>query len=177
MSGAHFRSAHHGVGDGLLQSFDDFTGEVMQLSPAGKRVIGLSLVASIKEELSTPGRGKYRKGETKRLGKGGRRKDGTVKTRGAGRVKLGSRASAPGDPPAPDSGALRNSVLYHEQNGKDVVGVDQPQAAALEFGTKTAGRDHNVVILPRPFMRPGFEKVRDKLGPDVAVALKTKPRE
>jgi phage gpG-like protein len=174
---AHFRSAHHGVGDGLLKSFDELTGDVKQLSPAGKRIIGLTLVAAIKEELSTPGRGKLRRGETVRKGKGSRRKDKTVRTRGVPMTKLGTRASAPGDPPAPDSGALRNSVLYHEQNGKDVVGVDQPQAPALEYGTKSAGKNHNVTILPRPFMRPAFQKVRDHLGPDVAVALKTKPRE
>jgi phage gpG-like protein len=174
MSG--FRSANHGAGDGILKSFDDWTGNVQQLSPKGKRVIGLTLVAAIKEELSTPGKGKFRKGETKRLGKGGRRKDGTVKTSGRARTRLGTRASAPGDPPAPDSGALRNSVKYHEQKGKDVVGVDQPQAPALEFGTKTAGKKHNVTILPRPFMRPAFQKVRDKLGPNVAVALKVTPK-
>lgn len=169
---SEFRSA--GFGSNLLKGFDEFTGEVKRLTPAGKRAVGLSIAASIKEELSTPGRGRLRRGETKRLGKGSRKKDRTVRTRGAPRVKLGSRASAPGDPPAPDSGALRNSVDYHEQNGKDVVGTDQPQAPALEYGTKTAGRKHNVVILPRPFMRPGFQKVRDKLGAQVTAVLRTR---
>lgn len=161
---------------GALKGFDEFTGQVKSLNPAGQRAIGLTLAAAVKEELSHPGQGRYRKGETKRQGRGSRRKDGTVRTRGAPRVKLGSRASAPGDPPAPDSGALRNSVLYHDQKGKKVVGVDQPQAPALEFGTKTAGKSHDVVILPRPFMRPAFQKVRDKLGAVVAVALKVKGR-
>jgi phage gpG-like protein len=169
---AEFKSK--GFGSNLLQGFDEFTGEVYKLNPSAKRAVGLSIVASVKEELSTPGRGRFRKGETKRLGKGGHRKDGTVRTRGAARVKLGSRASAPGDPPAPDSGALRNSVDYHEQLGKDVVGTDQPQAPALEYGTKTAGRNHNVVILPRPFMRPGFQKVRDKLGAVVTAVLRVR---
>lgn len=170
------KSINRGLGSGALQGFDDFTGQVKLLPPAGKRVIGLTLTAAIKEELSTPGRGRLRRGETKRQGKGSRRKDGTVRTRGAARVKLGSRASAPGDPPAPDSGALRNSVKYHKQGDKDVVGVDQPQAPALEYGTKTAGKNHNVVILPRPFMRPGFQKVRDKLGGGVAAVLKVTPK-
>jgi phage gpG-like protein len=170
------QSINRGAASGLVKGFDDFAGQVQQLKPAAKRAIGLTLVAAIKEELSTPGRGRYRRGETKRLGKGSINKKGERRTRGAARVKLGSRASAPGDPPAPDSGALRNSVKYHEQKGKDVVGTDQPQAPALEYGTKTAGRNHDVTILPRPFMRPGFQKVRDKLGPGVAAALKVTPK-
>jgi phage gpG-like protein len=171
------QSINRGAASGLVQGFDDFSRQVKQLKPAAKRAIGLTLVAAIKEELSTPGRGRYRRGETKRLGKGSiNKKTGQQRTRGAVRTALGSRASAPGDPPAPDSGALRNSVKYHEQKGKDVVGTDQPQAPALEYGTKTAGKDHNVVILPRPFMRPGFQKVRDKLGPGVAAALKVTPK-
>lgn len=159
-----------------LKGFDEFTGQVKSLNPKGRRAVGLTIAGAVKEELSHPGQGRFRKGETKRQGRGSRRPDRTVRTRGAPRVKLGSRASAPGDPPAPDSGALRNSVLFHEQNGKDVVGVDQPQAPGLEFGTKTAGKNHNVVILPRPFMRPAFQKVRDKLGAVVAVALKVRGR-
>jgi phage gpG-like protein len=171
------QSINTGIVSGLIKGFDDFTGQVNQLTPAGKRAIGLTLVASVKEELSTPGRGRYRASETKRLGKGSmNKKTGKQRTRGAARTKLGSRASAPGDPPAPDSGALRNSIAYHEQNGKNVVGTDQPQGAALEFGTKSAGKAHNVTILPRPYMRPGFEKVRDKLGPSVAAVLKVTPK-
>ena len=167
-----FRSAR--FGSDVMKGFDEFTGEVKKLTPAGKRAVGLTLVAAVKEKLSHPGRGRFRRGETTRQGAGSRRPDRTVRTRGAPRVKLGSRASAPGDPPAPDSGALRNSVDYHEQNGKDVVGTDQPQAPALEYGTKSAGRNHNVVILPRPFMRPAFQLVRDKLGAVVSAVLRVR---
>jgi phage gpG-like protein len=67
---------------------------------------------------------------------------------GKGRVYGLHRASAPGDPPAPDTGRLRNSVSSDvEAVGNVVTGTvstNAEYAAHLEFGTER--------IAPRPFM-------------------------
>jgi len=71
------------------------------------------------------------------------------------------QASAPGEPPAIDSGTLVNSVQGSVSSWKDgVVGIASQEAAqyamALEFGTTRAGRNNNVTILPRPYFRPAL---------------------
>lgn len=115
--------------------------------------LGHALESQIVNELSKPGRGKYRRSTTKRVGKLGKKGARTSLARA-------DRASAPGDPPAADSGALKRSIMYSKDAHRRQVGSDKEYAAPLEFGTKRAGRKHKTVILPRPFMRPAFEKVR-----------------
>lgn len=102
---------------------------------------GLVLAGAVKEEYSTPGRGRLR------------------------RKSRADRASAPGDPPAPDTGALRNSVdVVAAPDGQSVrVGTNQEYAAALEFGT--------VRIAPRPAWRPALEKARAGMGAVVVSEL------
>jgi len=62
------------------------------------------------------------------------------------------QASAPGQPPAPDTGTLKNSITWQvlRRNKRIVgrIGTGLPQGAALEFGTKD-GR-----IKARPYIRP-----------------------
>jgi len=81
---------------------------------------------------------------------------------GRGRLHPGlkHRSSAPGDPPAVQTGALRNSVVIDKARVKDLrnpqasVGTGlvfdngNNQGATLEFGTRH--------IAPRPWMRPAF---------------------
>lgn len=86
------------------------------------------------------------------------------------------RASAPGESPAPDTRALRGSVFIERTERGVRVGVGMAYGAALEFGTTRAGKSRNVVILPRPFMRPSLEAVRDRLGDVVRTTLKVGPR-
>jgi len=77
------------------------------------------------ELLSRPGKGEvYRKGKT-----------------------VTHRASAPGDPPAPDTGRLRGSVqsevLATSEGALGIVSVNTEYAAALELGTeKMAARPY-----------------------------------
>lgn len=61
---------------------------------------------------------------------------------GTGKVYGKHRASAPGQPPAPDTGRLRNSVQADQnvrRDGNDLVGrivANDTKAAALEKGTE-----------------------------------------
>lgn len=129
--------------------------------------VALTLVSAIKLKLSTPGRGKLRrkgkliKGKVGRSGRMAYRSD----------ISKLTRASAPGDPPAVDTGALRNSINYEVQwGGKHVVGTNSEYAAPLEFGATTKrGR-----ILPRPFMRPALADVKKEMGEVAVSALKSK---
>jgi HK97 gp10 family phage protein len=62
------------------------------------------------------------------------------------------RASAPGEPPSSDTGALLNSISYKIDVDKTVfarVGSDKEYAIYLELGTR--------YMLPRPFLRPALD--------------------
>lgn len=67
-------------------------------------------------------------------------------------------ASAPGEPPAIDTGALVNSITT-ESPSEYVreVGTAMEYAQHLEFGTP-GGK-----IAPRPFIRPAFTKLYEKV--------------
>jgi phage gpG-like protein len=137
---------------------------------AGKKLIltaaAVALEGAIKEELSHPGTGVvYVVGRTK----GRLRKDGT---RGKGKSTT-HQASAPGEPPAPDTGLLRNSIHHEVDDDKATVGTNLEYAQPLEFGTTSAGKGHHTVIAPRPFMRPALAKVRDQLNGIVVSGLRS----
>lgn len=64
-------------------------------------------------------------------------------------------ASAPGDPPAVDTGRLRQSIVALKvERYRWRVGTNVDYALALEFGTRH--------IAARPFLRPAAEKVRSR---------------
>lgn len=87
--------------------------------------VGLDALATMREELSQPGSGREY-------------------PRGKDAVHI---ASAPGEPPAVDSGGLRQSTsleVYRTTNGSQaVITVSKETAAPLHFGTER--------IAPRPF--------------------------
>ncbi len=61
------------------------------------------------------------------------------------------QASAPGEAPAVDYGALVNSIeTVIEDDLHATVGTNQEQASVLEFG--------GAKVEPRPFLGPAFEK-------------------
>lgn len=65
---------------------------------------------------------------------------------GGGRMYGAHKASAPGEPPAPDTTALRESAKWRRLDPNTVrVSVGTTYAAALEYGTRT--------MAPRPFFR------------------------
>ncbi len=77
-------------------------------------------------------------------------KHGRVYRRGRGRVH---RASAPGEAPAIDTGALANSIQVDVVGETEaVVYTNQKYAAPAEFGTAR--------MAPRPFMKPAADAER-----------------
>ncbi len=91
------------------------------------------LARHVREQLSQPGSGRlYRS----------RRGDGSI-----------HQASAPGEPPAPDTEALRDSVIPVPTDAAGVARVEvAPPGGWLEGGTRT--------IQPRPFMGEAIEHAR-----------------
>jgi len=85
---------------------------------------------------------------------------------GSGRIYGTHQASAPGQPPAVDTGVLRNSIDFEvlEAEQKVRVGSGVDYAPLLEFGTPR--------ILPRPFMRAAFERAKTAMGRDAAAELR-----
>jgi hypothetical protein len=73
---------------------------------------------------------------------------------GTGRQYGRHRASAPGQPPATDTGrlaaSLREELRRDERGLVEVVGTDVDYALPLELGTRD--------IEPRPFLRPSLRK-------------------
>ena len=143
---------------------------VAREAPAELEAAGLLLLRQIVVEASTPGRGRIRGHSVDRVGRGSFRRAANGKLRmvrrGKARTSLAkaSRASAPGDPPAPDTGVYRGSIgIARVTRGTQVgvrVGTGDKRGSALEFGTKTAGRGRKTTILPRPHFRPALAKVR-----------------
>jgi HK97 gp10 family phage protein len=138
-----------------------------QLAVARAAVI---LKAGIQQELSQPGSGRFyarRKGGgavAKALNAGG-----DVGAVGKGVTKV-HRASAPGEPPAPDTGTLKRSAFIESAGPNTVrVGVATEYAIPLEYGTPR--------MAPRPFMRPALDKanaaLRGALGDALKAALKS----
>ena len=81
------------------------------------------------------------------------------------------QASAPGEPPATDTGRLVNSINTEVDTQNLVVRVtaNAAHADALEFGTRN--------MEPRPFMRPALANKRDRIeeiiGEELRKVLKT----
>lgn len=136
-------------------------------------VVGVAheLRGDLVEEYSQPGRGRIRRHRTKRkrgrrmkgaLGRGGRASYTDIGKGG------GNRASAPGDPPAPDEGHLRRSVRVETNSapGKEEADVLTPakQAKRLEFGgAHTDPRTGaTIYIAPRPAWRPVLHRNMSK---------------
>lgn len=75
---------------------------------------------------------------------------------GTGRQYGRHTASAPGQPPATDTGRLAASIredLHVDSRGLvEVIGTDVDYALPLEVGTRD--------IAPRPFLRPGLKAAK-----------------
>lgn len=121
------------------------------------RAVMAPLRTQIVEELSHAGSGRVRWGRIKTRTRSGRRRSVTAK-----RIARAGRASAPGEPPAPDTGGLRGSIQdeYDRAAMKGRVGTNHRAAAALNNGTRRAGPLRRTVIAPRPFMEPAMKKAR-----------------
>ncbi|HVL03581.1 MAG TPA: hypothetical protein VM386_04000, partial [Acidimicrobiales bacterium] len=103
--------------------------------------VGLELTGQIKQTLSRPGSGRLYKG---RRGRGDH------------------RASAPGEPPAPDTGQYRNSWSWRMGAGYVEVGTNLEQGPSLEFGSSR--------MAARPHARPTVAEYATTLGKRIADA-------
>lgn len=65
------------------------------------------------------------------------------------------QASAPGDPPAIDTGNLVNSIHNETDDMKSTVHIDAEYAGYLEYGTTR--------MAPRPYVAPAVELCRQRL--------------
>lgn len=134
--------------NGFRQSLQQLSAKVEAITKEGSKALraaGLELEGAIKLQLSKHGSGQiYVRGGTTH------------------------QASAPGEPPAPDTGALRASV-GQELFGRVLrVGVGMPYAVFLEFGTI----DANGHIEPRPFMRPALAECKERMTGVVVADLR-----
>ena len=78
--------------------------------------------------------------------------------------------SLPGNPPAVDTGNLRESIRYEVHNEtKEVYGIvgstqkDEDYAIYMEYGTSK--------IAPRPWLKPAMEKNNDWIRSSIAKAV------
>lgn len=91
--------------------------------------------------------------------------------------KIPHHPSLPGNPPAPDTGNLRNSIRYEihaePRSPYGVVGTtqkDPPYGQYLEYGTSKGGWGGKG-IAPRPWLRPSMEKNNDWIRQSIAKAV------
>jgi len=93
---------------------------------------------------------------------------------GQGRLRVGPlrgkphQASAPGEPPAVDSGELRASIEMEIRDGVAYVGSTLERAQWLENGYVTAW---GTIVEPRPFMRTVAERLPELLPEIVGTEL------
>lgn len=128
--------------------------QVQDQAPAALRLAGLVLEAAIKTELSKPGTGRrYKRGK---------------------RGKRYHIASKPGEPPAVDTGYLRNSVASEAVGNVLRVGPLANYAAGLEFGSVRQVPGGVAFVQPRPFMRPALENAKAQMT-DVIVGELRRP--
>ncbi len=81
-------------------------------------------------------------------------------------------ASAPGQPPAVDTGKLRQSIGHGTVGGVMRVGTGLVYALPLEYGYKYASH----TLLPRPHARPALAAARKEMGEVVAGTLRSATR-
>jgi len=85
--------------------------------------------------------------------------------------------SAPGNPPAIDSGELVSRIITDVRDDEIEVGAaaGAPYAEALEFGTfgKASGRSgsRTGIMAPRPFLFPAVEAEKDSIESNIMAAM------
>lgn len=82
----------------------------------------------------------------------------------SGRMYGNHQASAPDQAPAPDTGALRNSIFVEQVDISALVGSTLEYSKFLELGTTT--------ILARPFLLPAYEISKKQILNKIKKAIK-----
>lgn len=97
----------------------------------------------------------------------------------AGKPRVPHRASAPGDPPARDTGALAASVSASTErlvDGAELsLGSSSEVAVYTEFGTNASVKRRSTV-LPRPWMRPTIAASHDIITDEVSSGIEGRER-
>jgi hypothetical protein len=132
--------------------------------------VGVQLVSRLRVTLSTPGQGRVY--------------DQRFFTNRRGRViaygkRVPHRASAPGDPPARDTGVLAASVSAHVTRRPDgaelSVGSSLDYAVYTEFGSRFSIR-RLATVAPRPWMRPTIAASYAMIRSEVADGIEGRER-
>lgn len=118
----------------------------------------------LKLELSRPGTGRLRDParEVAFLADTGQNVFSEVRFQTGG--KRSDRASAPGEPPAVDTGQLRNSVTHVVEGDRAYVGTPLSYGRFLEFGFILP---NGTQVAPRPWMRTVIARLPDLLGEEL----------
>lgn len=137
------------TGNNISILMEKISARIMVKGEAAARAAGMVLEQQVKLELSTPPD-----------------RTGRLYPRGGGKAR---QASAPGEPPAPDTGALRSSVqTQHLPDGSVEIRVKRPYAVVLEFGAPERG------LAARPFFRTAIAKAREPMCRAARAAAKRK---
>lgn len=147
------------AGGKLGASLDAFSKQAVGQMPAVLWAAALSLEVAVKQELSKPGSGRLYRRRSRR----GRIAVARARRR-APKASEFHRASAPGEPPAPDTGTLRNSIHTARRGTRVTVGTPVDYAPPLEFG--------GIHLKRRPFMRPAFERWKREVGTQTAALVR-----
>lgn len=132
-----------------------------QGAPPALVVAGLVLERTAKEKVSQPGRGKVYTTRFITIGAGAGRKVIPVGTRRP------HRAAAPGDPPAVDTGAGRNSI------GHEIVGDLLRVGSALDY---MAWQEFGTDRMPaHPWLRPSFAQCQEQMTDVLVSELRALP--
>jgi len=143
---------------------------VLAARDAGLASAAEELVTEWKMILNQPGSGKmYARGSGFITTKGGTRRVVDVGgSPGSPSRASAHRASAPGEPPAPDEGTLRNSIdRARMPNGSWRVGTGMRIGLALEYGVNVSGSQvgphpaEGYQLQPRPHARPAMAEAKD----------------
>lgn len=113
---------------------------------------------------------------------GGQTYDTDFRTIGGRVVPVGSAArshtaSAPGAAPAPDTGALKQSIAVVKTARGVRVGSGLRYALALEYGVNVSGSkvgphpDASFVLQARPHARPSFKRAKRKMTKGIRSSL------
>ena len=68
---------------------------------------------------------------------------------------MSHQSSAPGQPPANDTGELIDSIKVEKRKNTSILKIDADYAGYLEYGTSK--------MRPRPFILPALMKIKKKL--------------
>ena len=111
-----------------------------------------------RETLNQPGSGRFYTREMRTI----QRDDGSYMVVPHISITPGHRASAPGEPPAPRTYDLQNSIGI--ERGKRTVRVGSSDEAAVHMEYGVYNHPAGIIVEPRPHARPTIDRTRSALN-------------